>query len=193
MVVMEEKPNVLYGTRVYTMGPMEYSDGQDWRVLVKKFLNPRGITVFDPYHKPFLNEISENEEARALLKKWMEVGEYDKVAHRMKQVRSDDLRLCDVSDFGIVQIKPNTPTFGTMEELSNFNRSKKPLFIFVEGGKSKCPVWIMGMIPHKYIYPSIEDVLCMIERIDDAVVPIDSDRWRLLAKEYHQCPNLKKN
>lgn len=166
------------------MGAMNYFDGQDWREQVKKSLNPRGITVFDPYHKPFLNEIKEDNEARQSLSESMENGDYDSVHLRMKQVRSDDLRLCDISDFGIVQIIPKIPTWGTPEELSWFVRCKKPLFLFVEGGKKKTPLWIMGMLPHKYIYDSLEDALSMILKIDSGEVPIDSTRWRLLRKEY---------
>jgi hypothetical protein len=32
---------------------------------------------------------------------------------------------------------------------------KKPLFLSIEGGKKKTPLWLMGVVPHKYIYDSI--------------------------------------
>ena len=53
----------------------------------------------------------------------------------------------------------------------------------MEGGKKKTPLWMMGMMPHKYIYDSIEDVVDMIKRIDNGEKEIDSDRWRLLRIE----------
>ena len=53
----------------------------------------------------------------------------------------------------------------------------------MEGGKQKTPLWIMGMLPHHYIYNSIEEVLDMIHQINDGKKAIDSDRWRLLRKE----------
>jgi hypothetical protein len=71
-----------------------------------------------------------------------------------------------------------------VEELVTAVRMKKPTFIAVEGGKKKCPFWIMGMFPHKYIYNNIDDILNMLIKIDTGEKEIDSDRWRLLRKEY---------
>ena len=42
----------------------------------------------------------------------------------------------------------------------------------------------MGMIPHKYIYDSVEEVLDIIHQIDRGEKEADSDRWRLLKPEY---------
>ena len=53
----------------------------------------------------------------------------------------------------------------------------------MEGGKRKTPLWMMGMLPHHYIYDSIEEVVGMIKQIDTGEKNIDSDRWRLLKKE----------
>ncbi len=175
---------ILNRTRLYTIGAMEYEDGQGWRNLVKTALQPLGITIFDPYHKPFCNEICEDEEARKSLKDWMDSGEYEKVSERMKAVRRDDLRLVDLSDFFIVYINPKIPSWGSAEEIYWANRLKKPIFLFVEGGKSKTPLWIMGTIPHKYIYGSLEEILETIKKINDGERVIDSDRWRLLKEEY---------
>ena len=176
--------NVLKGTRLNTIGAMEYEDGQGWRNTVKSVLEPMSITVFDPYHKPFVNEIKEDKEARISLKEVMETGKYDSVAERMKAVRRDDLRLVDLSDFFIVYINPKIPSWGSAEEIYWANRLKKPIFLFVEGGKSKTPLWIMGTIPHKYIYSSLDEILATIKKIDSGEITIDSDRWRLLKEEY---------
>ena len=62
-------------------------------------------------------------------------------------------------------------------------RMKKPIFISMEGGKVKTPLWIMGMIPHNYIYDSIEEIMEMIKQIDSGEKKIDSDRWRLLRRD----------
>ena len=42
---------------------------------------------------------------------------------------------------------------------------------------------MMGMLPHHYIYDSIEEVVEMIKNIDAGSKEIDSDRWRLLKRE----------
>lgn len=171
-------------TKCYTIGSMQYENGQGWRNRAKEVLNSLDITVFDPYHKPFINEIQEDEESRNLLLHFMANHTYDCVADHMKAVRSDDLRLCDLSDFFIVYINPKIPTWGSAEELATANRMKKPIFVFVEGGKTKTPLWVMGMIPHRYIYDDLDSVLTMIKRIDSGEQEIDSDRWRLLKPEY---------
>ena len=181
---MSVMTNILNKTKVYLIGAMEYENGEGWRNKVKETLNPLGITTFDPYHKPFVDFISEDEEARRMLKTWMVDSEFDKVAERMKDVRRDDLRLVDLSDFFIVYINPKIPSWGSAEEIYWANRLKKPIFLFVEGGKTKTPLWIMGTIPHKYIYNSLEEILDTLKKIDGGEKAIDSDRWRLLKEEY---------
>lgn len=176
--------NLLRGTRVYTIGAMEYQDGQGWRNHVKDVLEPKGITIFDPYHKPFIEFLKEDEQARLDLKTWMKNEEYDRVAKWMNEIRRDDLRLVDLSDFFIVYVNPKIPSWGSAEELYWANRLKKPIFLFVEGGKKLTPVWIMGTIPHKYIYNNIDEILETIEKIDSGKKKMDSDRWRLLRPEF---------
>lgn len=180
----QNKANILEGTKVYLVGHMEYADGRDWRNKVKRILGKRKIVCFDPYHKPFINEIREDSKARGQLKEEMARGDFDAVAKRMGEVRRDDLRLCDLSDFFIVNIVPEIASWGTAEELVWANRLKKPIFLVVQGGKEKTPLWIMGMLPHKYIYSSIDEALNVIKGIDDGNVTLDNKRWRLLRKEY---------
>lgn len=178
---------LLSNTRVYTVGSMQYENGEGWRKVAEKELGGLGITVFNPYTKPFINQIREDDEARAQLAKDMKLGtpsSYDRVAVHMKHVRSDDLRLCDISDFFIVYINPKIATWGSAEELTTANRMKKPVFIFVEGGKTQTPLWVMGMIPHKYIYNSLDEILNILKKIDSGDILADSGRWRLLQSKY---------
>lgn len=176
--------NLLKRTRCYTIGCMQYANGEGWRDTVRRELGALGVIVFDPYHKPFINEIKEDEQSRADLKVWMENGEFDRVTERMKQVRADDLKMCDVIDYAIVHIDPKVPTWGSAEELTTITRAKRPMFIFVEGGKRKTPLWVMGMVPHKYIYDSLEEVLVALKKIDSGELKIDSCRWKLFKEEY---------
>jgi len=113
----------------------------------------------------------------------MESGFYNDVSERMKLIRSYDLNLVDRSDFIIAHLLPEVASWGSAEEIVTAVRMKKPIFISMEGGKSKTPLWMMGMLPHHYIYNTIEDVIGMIKQIDCGNKKIDSDRWRLLKKE----------
>ena len=176
--------NVLYRTKTYLAGPMQYKNGEGWRNKIQPVLEKMGIIVFNPYHKPFLKDIQENDDIKKHLDELLEGGHFDEVQARMKEIRAYDLNLVDRSDFIIVYIDPKTPTFGTVEEMVTAVKMKRPTFIAIEGGKKCCPLWLLGMFPHKYIYDSIDDIMNMVIKIDDGEKEIDSDRWRLLKKEF---------
>jgi hypothetical protein len=178
-----KSPNILNKTRAYLIGHMEYKCGRDWRDYVKKELEGRNITLFDPYHKPFVNETPEDDTSRDEMYKWMKNEQYDLVQQRMWKVRSEDLRLIDISDFFIVRIAPKIASWGSAEEIITAAREKKPIFLSIEGGKKVCPLWLLGVIPHKYIYNDIDEVISTIKAIDDGVIKMSSDRWRLLRPE----------
>lgn len=178
------KKGILYRTRGYLCGAMEAFDGTKWREAVEKELNPRGIFTFNPYSKPWLNSTPEDEKSRKKLKQWMKNGNLEKVAKRFKRIRAEDLRCVDLADFLIININPKIPTWGTMEEFSLAVREKKPVFVVIDGNMSECPLWILGMIPVKYLYKTLNDALKMIKDIDSGKVKIDSERWRLLKPEY---------
>lgn len=175
---------LLNKTKCYLVGHMQYENGRGWREELKPKLSALGITAFDPYHKPFIDDVVEDEKARADLGDWMRREEFDWVAERMRSVRNFDLRLCDLSDFIIAHINPSVASWGSAEEIVTSCRMKKPTFISVQGGKTACPLWIMGMFPHKYIYNNIDEVYEMIEKIDKEEKIIDSDRWKLLKPEF---------
>ncbi len=176
-------PNILEKTKTYLVGHMQYSEGRDWREQVEKELTDLNITVFNPYKKPFVKDVEEDEDARLSLGHCMKHGYFNDVAERMSLVRSYDLNLVDRSDFIIAHLLPEVASWGSAEELVTAVRMKKPIFISMEGGKHATPLWMMGMIPHHYIYDSIEEVVDMIKSIDSGEKKIDSDRWRLLRKE----------
>lgn len=187
--IISETPRdtaVLDKTRVYLVGHMEYLPGQGrhWRNKVKESLSKLGIVCFDPYEKPFLCDVPENDDVIQDRRSRLALGDFDSVASEMKQIRSYDLNLCDRSDFIFACINPSVASWGSAEEIVTANRMKKPIFLVVEGGKSKTPLWLMGTIPHKYIYDSVDEALAVIEGIHNGSVAIDSSRWRLLEKSY---------
>ena len=175
--------NLLYKTRTYLVGHMQYASGRDWREYVEQELLPLDIGIFNPYKKPFVKDVDEDEDTRLSITHCMEHGYFNDVAERMKLIRSYDLNLVDRSDFIIAHLLPEVASWGSAEEIVTAVRMKKPLFISMEGGKHKTPLWMMGMLPHNYIYDSIEEVVDMIKQIDNGSKKIDSDRWRLLKRE----------
>ena len=176
--------NILYKTKTYLVGHMQYLSGRDWREEISEKLNALSITCFDPYKKPFIKDVSEDEASRQDMETWMKTKQYDRVANKMKTVRSYDLNLVDRSDFIIAHLVPDVASWGSAEEIVTAVRMKKPVFISMEGGKPKAPLWMLGMLPHKYIYNSLDEIVDMLYAIDNGSKSIDSDRWRLLRKEY---------
>jgi hypothetical protein len=175
--------NLLRNTRTYLIGHMQYVNGEGWRDDVKRALGDRGIKFYDPYHKPFVHDIPEDEHSRAEMLHWMETEQYDLVQQRMWAVRGYDLRLCDICDFFIAHIVPSVASWGSAEEIITVIRQKKPLFLSVEGGKKKCPLWLLGLVPHKYIYNNVDEVIETVKYIDNGVIRMSSDRWKLLLPE----------
>ena len=176
--------NILNNTKTYLVGHMQYADGSGWRKRVRSELEPLGITVFDPYDKPFVKDLNEGPEVRAEFKRKMENEEYDYIQEKMREIRIFDLNLVDRSDFIIAQIGPNVPRWGSAEELVTAVRMKKPVFISVEGGKKACPLWLYGMFSHRYIYNTVDEIVHIIKEINNGNVSINNDRWRLLRPEY---------
>lgn len=176
--------NLLQKTKVYLVGHMQYLNGRNWRKEVSEELKKLNILCFDPYDKPFVKDVDESENSRIEMNLLLKHKKYDILSEKLKTIRSYDLNLVDRSDFIIAHLVPEVASWGSAEEIVTAVRMKKPIFISIEGGKTKTPLWMFGMIPHKYIYNSIEEVINMINSIDSGDKPIDSDRWRLLKKEY---------
>ncbi len=176
--------NLLDKTKTYLVGHMQYLSGRNWRQEIAEKLRDLNITCFDPYKKPFMKDVEEDEASRQEMETWMKTKQYDRVTEKMKIVRAYDLNLVDRSDFIIAHLVPDVASWGSAEEIVTAVRMKKPIFVSMEGGKAKTPLWMLGMLPHKYIYNSLEEVVEMLCAIDNGNKKIDSDRWRLLRKEY---------
>jgi hypothetical protein len=164
--------NLLYKTKTYLVGHMQYLSGRNWREEVTEKLEALGITCFDPYKKPFMKDVEEDEASRQEMETWMRTKQYDRVTERMKMVRV------------IAHLVPDVASWGSAEEIVTAVREKKPVFVSMEGGKAKTPLWMLGMFPHKYIYNSLDEIVEMLYAIDNGNKPIDSDRWRLLQKKF---------
>jgi nucleoside 2-deoxyribosyltransferase len=177
------KKNLLNKTRCYLVGHMQYEDGRKWREYAESELKKLNIIAYNPYKKPFVKDVKEDEKARLATEKQMLDGKYDLVARRMRKIRSYDLNLVDRSDFIIAHLYPEIASWGSAEEIVTACRMKKPVFVSIDGGKKRTPQWLLGMFPHKYIYSNPKQIISMIKKLDDGSRKMDSDRWRLLIEE----------
>ena len=182
-----KRKNILWRTRTYLIGNMQFvsdDEGESWRDKVQKALSEMGVIVFNPYHKPFIKDVQEGPNVRQRLDRAIAQGNYEFLNQKMRQIRIFDLNLVDRSDFLIAYINPTVASWGSAEEIVTAVRMKKPIFLAVKGGKSKCPLWIFGMFPHKYIYDSVDDIIKMLQRINAGKKRLDNVRWKLLRKEF---------
>lgn len=182
---------VLEKTKCYLVGSMENASGEQgikWREDVTNKLLPLGITSFDPYKKPFIDDsLDEGQELikqfRSKVINWQD-DEVKVVSQRMKAIRSSDLNLVDRADFIIANINPRIASWGSAEEIFSGNIKKKPIFVAVQTGKRNVPLWLLGTLPHTYFYDSIDQIVEILTKINSGEIPIDSKRWRLLKPEY---------
>jgi nucleoside 2-deoxyribosyltransferase len=164
---------------------MEFvSDGESWRDKVSDTLTQMGVVCFDPYKKPFESDIKEDKESQNELREKRANGNLQDVHDHMREIIAADLAMVDRADFIIAYLNPDVPTFGTIHEIVVANQAKKPIFVFVEGGVKKTPLWMLGLLPVKYFYDDLDSLLKTIVDIDSGRKQIDSKRWRLFKEEY---------
>ena len=169
--------NRLRNVRCYLSGAMEKDDtSTTWRDMVKHSLSDLKIYWLDPTCKP-TTKAHETPETLKLLKQLRAIGDYDGIEKIMRPIRCVDLRMTDIADFMIVYLDPDIPTFGTHEEIANANRQKKPILTVIEGGKTKTPFWIFGMIPHQMIFNNLSEVFAYLRSINSGYDIYPMNRW----------------
>lgn len=170
--------NRLKHTRIYLAGAMEKdaTNGVEWRQTLMRELADLEIYWLDPTQKP--TDIGrETLETKQELIEARLAGDYDAVHKLMRIIRCVDLRMCDISDCIIINLDPDIPTYGSMEEVVQSNRQKKPIILRVEGGKERTPLWLLAMIPHQLIFSTWEEVHHYLRHIAHDSVIDCLDRW----------------
>ena len=174
----------LKNSTAYLAGPIQYvaDAGVMWRENVIEYLHKMGIKVFNPINKPkpFVSEIKEEGKK---VQQFIENNDFYAAHEFVKQdIVHVDLRMVDLSDFLIVYINPNFHTCGTYHELFHAWEQKKPVLVFIEGGRKKVPAWLLGIIKPKYIFNNITETMKYIDKLDKGEEPLDS-KWVLFDEE----------
>ena len=163
---------------------MQYgNDGRSIRAEMTEKLGKYGIMVYDHYNKPFIEAVKEDEDRRDYMKSLLANEEYDKLS-ALRNIRTFDLKLIDISDFIVFVYDPTIQTCGSWEEFFSANRCKKPIFFINTKGKKNTPFWVFWTIPHKYIYDSTEQFYKVIDDICAGNHAIDNERWKLLKPSF---------
>jgi hypothetical protein len=160
--------NRLFYNRCYLAGPIDYAVdfGVGWRTEMKKELDKLHVISLDPCHKPmFPGYECPDLEDHARRKHLKEIGDWETLAHDMREIRCIDLRLCDICDFAIVHLDMNCYSTGTHEELTTLNRRKAPILFHMEQGLWAVPDWVRGELPPELMFETWSDLTAYMRHI----------------------------
>ncbi len=174
--------NNLSKLRCYTAGPIEYisqfsnkNKAFDKKKL-EKFLEEKEVRILDP-KKIFFRGISEIKNRKELF----DSGDYKEIRRQAKLIVRKDLRAVDISDFIIAYLPKDIKTTGTIHEIIEADRQRKPVLLVCPEGIKNIPFWLFGIIPIEYMFESLDDLIEYLEQINDYPEPEKlSDRWQFI-------------
>lgn len=82
-------------------------------------------------------------EAQEKFNGWIQSGNYAKFAEKFEKVVDKDIRMVHKSDFIIVHLFPDIPTTGTIHEMAEAWRLKKPIYIIWSESMVKLSKWAL--------------------------------------------------
>ena len=178
--------NKLKEAIVYLSGPIDKAAdlGKGWREEFIKKAKHLKMQIIDPCNKPasFVHEVKGDVRTVTVLrnsKKWEELQAF------VKQFRREDLRFTDASDFLVVYIDPDVPSYGTLDELFTAEDQKKPCFCIVKGGISCLPTWLFGVFRLEEVFSSVDECIEHLNKINQGKVDMDR-RWVLFRKQLRE-------
>jgi hypothetical protein len=140
---MNMNRNILEGSRVYLSGPMDFVASRKmekehgWRARISRFLQKKGVVVFDPWEKPDIVGMPEyGKEGVSTTKirdNWTfgnresDCQQRAEIADEFWSTMHIDLRMVDVSDFVIAYCPTNIYSVGTVHEIVVARQQHKPV------------------------------------------------------------------
>lgn len=170
--------NKLINQRCYLAGAMDrvIDRGVGWRDYITPILAGYGVQVLNPVHKP-IGAGAETDDVVLKKKLLKQKGSFDELSALMKEIRSIDLRMVDISDFLIVNLDLNTHPCGTLEEIFWANRQKKPILVKMEQGKHNAPDWLFGTLPHEFIFSHWDEMIVYLDQVNNTSSDYLNKRW----------------
>lgn len=174
---------ILYGSKTYLCGNLENTkDAYKWRGEVAELLLKEiGVECFDPNLEHFINQLSETEETRNILKTKREEGDWDYLYNYMQSIVRRDLRYVDLSTFLICNLEPELATFGTTWELCVAHQQRKPVLFKVKD-KSKFPLWLAGLFKSEFVWEEWDGLIQYLKDINSETIYANPKYWKILAK-----------
>lgn len=179
-----QKHGSLYNTKCYLIGNLESTnDPSHWRESVAQRLKQIGVKCFDPNKTHFVNQHSETEQDREVLKEMRRKGNWDYVSNYMKNVIRKDLRYVDLSTFLVANIEPSNPTYGTIHEIIQAAQQSKPILFHIDD-KHRFPLWLAGLVDTNMVWEDWEHLYAHLEAINSGEIYADPKYWKLLKFHY---------
>ena len=176
--------NRLKNHTCYLVGSMDdgREEGKVWRDNVQQFLESLEVIVLNPYEKPLCKkthyEAMEDDEGFVYRQRLKAEERYDELSQSMKRVRAVDLRLVDKADFIVAFLDFTKIMTGTLEEISQANRQRKPVIIISSLPKKNLPDWYFGQLPHELFFEEVETAKDYIQHIhEDETIDLVGHRW----------------
>jgi hypothetical protein len=167
--------NYLKDRRVYLSGAIDHSPdgGVGWRKAITPKLLELGLQVYDPTQDPKQTKASSCHQLLAEEK-------YDEATAVIKSFVRKDLALVDRSDIIIAKISLGITMTGTVDEIITSTRmGHKPTLLFCNEGKKKIPAWYFGIIPHRHMFSSAQQVINYLIEVDKGL-HVDDRRWNYI-------------
>ena len=170
--------NRLKNTRGYLCGAMDFSDdfGVGWRILLKQALKELGVIWLDPTDKP-LHDASRGKEEVKEMRRLMHQKQYNSIEYAMQDIRFVDLRMVDVSDFIVMYLDMDIHHCGTYVEFTRANGQDKPIITIIKQGKKSAPTWLLGEMPHNFIFNNLEEAIDYLHHVSSSQVFNPFHRW----------------
>lgn len=185
MTLKLSQSRVLDNVTCYLSGSMEYSNdfGTSWRKEFVEFCKKNNIklNIIDPTNKPdgLMKEEAGKYSNLRSSENWKELADY------IHQIRRDDLRCVDLSDFIVAHIDKNTHACGTYDEIFTAEDQHKPILCICKGGKKCLPGWLFDVLRIEEIFDTVEDCVNYLVKINDNKIKLDN-RWVLIKKDQNE-------
>ena len=170
----------LKGLRCYLAGPIDHAedDGVGWRTEAEKWFKKKKVYVFNPCNKPIsYQKYKEIDEEKGKMMALKSTGRVFELSERMKESVNVDLRRVDISEFVVVYLNPKVGMFGTIHELINSLHQRKPTLVVIEGGRTKAPNWLFGIMDFNFMFDDFDSLYNFLEHIDNETIEADLGRW----------------
>lgn len=174
----------------YLGGPIDLDPdgGVGWREQWTRDLIDLGFKsnqIFSPTKKPITNTPFNLDNEAEIMANLRDKEDWNELCKIVGQIAHIDLRLVDKSDLILVNFpmdkneKP-IPTYGTIHEIVNARRQKKPVMIVWEGGKKTCSAWLMWLVGHYNVFASFDELANTLKKISEGKESYNAKDWLLV-------------